>query len=382
MSFAVSFPGAHIDANACYASSVCFLFDPPFSHRRLDSDSRQHLPGVAVAIDRPFPRRSHARGHRHAKQPNLFLVGAVNGGVWKTDDFGRSWVPSVRRAADAVDRRDCGRAVESQDHLRQRAARACSAPTYRSATASIESADAGQTWTHLGLDDAQQIPDLAVDPRDPNRLYAAVMGHPFGPSAQRGIYRSTDGGVHWAQVLFKDENTGGSGIKMDPQNPNVLYASLWKRATGPWEDNNVFNGTRRRIVQIDRRRRRHWRALKQGLPEDLSQIDDCDCAEQARPSLRDRRDHAIRRVQFGGRTRRLSIRRRGENWRRITTDPRPALRIGGGDSADHQGRSIECRRALQRDDRDRSSRSTAVCMEFAARRARWRRLPEPVDQPR
>ena len=95
----------------------------------------------------------------------------------------------------------------------------------------------------MGLRDGKQIPALAVDPHDPKRLFAAVLGHPYGPNEERGIFRSTDGGETWQKVLYKDQNTGGSDVEIDPSNPDVIYASLWEVREGPWEDNNEFEGT-------------------------------------------------------------------------------------------------------------------------------------------
>ena len=82
-----------------------------------------------------------------------------------------------------------------------------------------KSADGGKTWTHLGLRDAQQIPMIAVDPRDPNRLFVAVLGHPYGPNPERGVYRSTNGGQTFEKVLYLDENTGAMDVILDPSNP-------------------------------------------------------------------------------------------------------------------------------------------------------------------
>ena len=81
-----------------------------------------------------------------------------------------------------------------------------------------KSIDAGKTWTHLGLRDGQQIPRIVVDPRNPNRLFVAVLGHPYGPNPERGIFRSIDGGKTFERALYKDENTGGSFVDLDPAN--------------------------------------------------------------------------------------------------------------------------------------------------------------------
>jgi hypothetical protein len=95
-----------------------------------------------------------------------------------------------------------------------------------------KSTDAGKTWTHLGLRDAQQIPKIAVDPADPNRLFVAALGHPYGPNKERGIFRSLDGGRTFQQVLFKDENTGGKDVDIDPANPQNVYATMWEQRQG------------------------------------------------------------------------------------------------------------------------------------------------------
>ena len=96
-----------------------------------------------------------------------------------------------------------------------------------------KSTDAGKTWKHLGLSDGQQIPALAIDPRNPDKLFAAVLGHPYGSNPERGIFRSIDGGATWEKVLFKDNDTGGSDVEIDPSNPDLVYASLWQSRLGP-----------------------------------------------------------------------------------------------------------------------------------------------------
>src|SRR5271167_4101506 len=175
-------------------------------------------------------------------QPNVFYVAQVNGGVWKTDDYGRTWNPIF----DAEPTQSIGAiAVAPSDPniIYVGSGEGLHRPDLSVGNGIYKSTDAGKTWTHLGLENAQQIPALAVDPHDPNRVFAAVLGHPYGPSAERGIFRSADGGVTWQKVLYKDENTGGSDIAMDPSNPNVLYAGLWEVRQGPWEDGNIFSGS-------------------------------------------------------------------------------------------------------------------------------------------
>src|SRR5437879_9698520 len=208
-------------------------------------------------------------------QPNVFYMGAVNGGVWKSDDFGRTWNPICDReptqsiGAIAVAPSDPNIIyVASGEGLHR--------PDLSVGNGIYKSTDAGKTWAHLGsaktgLRDGQQIPALAVDPRDPNRLFAAVLGHPYGPNEERGIYRSTDGGQTWQKLISKDENTGGSDVQIDPSNPDSIYASMWEAREGPWEDNNEVNGTKGGLFKSTDGGAT-WRPLINGLPRDLAQI--------------------------------------------------------------------------------------------------------------
>src|SRR5271170_5713182 len=174
--------------------------------------------------------------------PNMFYIGAVNGGVWKSDDYGRTWVaifdsqPTQSIGAIAV-------APSNPDIIYVASGEGLQRPDLSVGNGIYKSTDAGKTWTHLGLRDGEQIPALAIDPRDPNRVFAAVLGHPYGPNEERGLFRSTDGGQTWLKVIYKDVNTGASGVEIDPSNPDVLYAGLWESREGPWEDGNSYGGT-------------------------------------------------------------------------------------------------------------------------------------------
>jgi photosystem II stability/assembly factor-like uncharacterized protein len=227
-----------------------------------------------------------------ASQPNVFYVGAVDGGVWKSDDYGRTWHPTF----DEQPTQSIGAiavAPSNPEIVYVASGEGLQRPDLSVGDGIYKSADAGKTWTHLGLRAGQQIPALAVDPHDPNRLFAAVLGHPYGPNPERGIFRSTDGGASWEKVLFKDENTGGSDVEIDPSNPNAVYASLWQSRLGPWEDNNAFAGTGGGLFKSTDGGTT-WHKLSTGLPADLVQI-----KVAIAPSQPDRPTSVCRRAAYG-----------------------------------------------------------------------------------
>ena len=257
-------------------------------------------------------------------QPNVFYMAQVNGGVWKSDDYGRTWTPMFDHeptqsiGAIAVAPSDPNIIyVASGEGLHR--------PDLSVGNGIYKSGDAGKTWTHLGLRDGLQIPALAIDPRDPNRVFAAVLGHPYGPSEERGLFRSTDGGQTWQKVIYKDENTGASDVEIDPSNPDVIYASMWEAREGPWEDNNIVNGPGGGLFKSTDGGNT-WHPLTNGLPKDLAQIN------VAIAPSNPQRLYATIAIASGP----LAFYRSndaGESWSKITDDPRPSGRIGGGDLA-------------------------------------------------
>jgi photosystem II stability/assembly factor-like uncharacterized protein len=262
-------------------------------------------------------------------QPNLFYIGAVNGGVWKSDDYGRTWTPIF----DQEPSQSIGAiAVAPSDHniIYVASGEGLHRPDLSVGNGIYKSTDAGKTWTHLGLRDGQQIPALVVDPRDPNKVFAAVLGHPYGPNQERGIFRSIDGGNNWQKILYKDENTGGSDIQIDLSNPDVLYASLWEAREGPWEDNNQFQGTGGGLFKSTDAGNT-WHPLTNGLPKNITQIN-----VAIAPSQPSRLYTSVATTEHGeyGSGAGLGVYRSddsGETWQVAATDPRPAMRIGGGD---------------------------------------------------
>ena len=196
-------------------------------------------------------------------QPNVFYIGAVNGGVWKSTDYGTTWHPIFDEAptgsvgAIAVAPSDPNVIYVGSGEGLQR-------PDLSTGDGIYKSTDAGKSWTHLGLRDGQQIPQIVVDPRNADRLFVAVLGHPYGPNEERGLFRSMDGGRSFKKILYKDENTGAVDVGLDPSNANHIYAVLWEARQGPWE-NGVFTGPNSGLFESNDSGDT-WHQLTNGLP--------------------------------------------------------------------------------------------------------------------
>ena len=168
-------------------------------------------------------------------RPGVYYMGVNNGGVWKTNDFGRTWnpifddQPSGSIGTLAVAPSDPNTIYVGSGEGLQR-------PDLSTGDGIYRSNDAGKTWKHLGLRDGQQIGAILVDPKDAKRIFVAVLGHPYGPNVERGVYRSTDGGETFDKVLYKDPDTGAIALAFDPTDSNTIYVDMWAARQGPWED--------------------------------------------------------------------------------------------------------------------------------------------------
>ncbi|HXH61564.1 MAG TPA: hypothetical protein VNI20_09415 [Fimbriimonadaceae bacterium] len=198
-----------------------------------------------------------------AEQPNTFFIGVNNGGVWKTNDAGRTWKPIFDGAPTgsvgdvAVAPSDPGVIyVASGESLRR--------PDLSVGKGMFKSSDGGKTWSHIGLQDGQQIGPILIDPKNANRVFVAVVGHPYGPNEQRGIFRTLDGGKTWKKVLYKDPDTGGADLAFDPKDPNTVYAVMWESRQGPWE-NGQWEGPGSGLFKSTDGGDT-WRQLTKGLP--------------------------------------------------------------------------------------------------------------------
>ena len=211
----------------------------------------------------PFRGGRTKAGTGIPQQPNVFLIGVVNGGVFKTTDYGRTWnpifdgQPSGSIGAIAVAPSDPSIIYVGSGEGLQR-------PDLSTGDGIYKTTDGGKTWRHLGLRNGQQIPQIAVDPRDPSRLFVAVLGHPYGPNEERGLYRSTDGGQSFGKVLGNDENTGAIDVVMAPDDPRTLYAALWEARQAPWE-NGAWQGPGTGLFKSTDGGDT-WRPIMNGLP--------------------------------------------------------------------------------------------------------------------
>jgi photosystem II stability/assembly factor-like uncharacterized protein len=173
-------------------------------------------------------------------QPGVFYIGAVNGGVFRSNDYGRTWMPifdgqpTGSIGAIAV-------APSNPDVIYVGSGEGLHRPDLSTGDGIYKSVDGGRSFRHLGLRDAQQIPQIIVDPRDPNRLFVAVLGHPYGPSEERGIFRSLDGGETFQKIIYQGPDVGGIDVLFDPSNAQTVYAALWEARQAPWE-NGEFTG--------------------------------------------------------------------------------------------------------------------------------------------
>ena len=174
--------------------------------------------------------------------PERFYFGSVGGGVWRTDNAGRTWTPIFDRepvssiGAIAVAPSDPNTIYVGSGEADMRS-------DIIQGNGMYKSTDGGATWAHIGLADTQAIGRIAVDPSHPNVVYVAALGHPYGPSRERGLFKSVDGGKTWTKSLFIDANTGAIDVVLDPHDARILYASMWQTRRPPWSIYPPSNGS-------------------------------------------------------------------------------------------------------------------------------------------
>ena len=193
-------------------------------------------PGVDPALFSGLRWRSigPARGGRSIavggsiSRPNEYYFGATGGGVWKTTDAGITWRPVADRFLRTSSVGALAVAASNPDVVYVGMGEVQLRGNIIQGDGVYKTADGGRTWTHMGLEKTMAIGRVRVHPSNPDIVFVAALGNPYGPSAERGVFKSTDGGKSWTKVLFRDEKTGAVDLVIDPSNPNVLYAGLWE----------------------------------------------------------------------------------------------------------------------------------------------------------
>jgi photosystem II stability/assembly factor-like uncharacterized protein len=246
-------------------------------------------------------------------EPDVYYFGSVGGGVWKTDDAGRTWNPifdsqpvaSIGAIAVAPSNRDVIYVGSGEADMRS---------SISGGNGMYKSTDGGRTWARIGLEDSRQIGRILVDPHDANRVWVAALGHAYGPNGQRGVFRSNDGGQSWQRVLFKDENTGAIDLAFEPGNPQTIWAALWQTRRPPWSIYAPSNGPASGLYR-SKDGGDHWEQISgHGLPsEGLGRM-----GLGFTPSnplriylIVDAKEGGLYRSDDGG-----------ENWKRVSSDRR------------------------------------------------------------
>lgn len=247
-------------------------------------------------------------------QPNVFYIGVNNGGVWKTNDYGRTWKPIF----DDQPTGSIGDIVVSPSNpsvIYVGSGEGLQRPDLSVGDGIYKSTDGGKTWINTGLKEAQQIGGLAIDPKNENRVFAAALGHPYGPNTERGVYRTLDGGKTWERILYIDENTGAIQVTIDPNNANIIYADMWAGRQGPWE-NGAWNGSESGLFKSTDGGST-WKKLTNGLPttgQGLARIGFC-----IAPSNSNRLYATVEAGKYGGIYRSNDA---GETWALMNPDER------------------------------------------------------------
>jgi hypothetical protein len=188
-------------------------------------------------------------------QPMVYYLGATGGGVWKTENAGITWRPISDGFFHTGSVGAIVMAESNPNVVYVGMGEACLRANISHGDGVYKSVDAGKTWINVGLADTRQICKVRVDPRDPDLVYVAAVGHPYGPNEERGVFRSGNGGKTWGEILYVNDKTGAVDLSLDPHNSRVLYASTWQVLRTP-----CSNGTCAIRTRTELKAAPSWRA--------------------------------------------------------------------------------------------------------------------------
>ena len=214
-----------------YACGSVFCFVPALTPQPIDASLLKTMHWRSIG---PFRGGRVTAVAGVATQPLVYYMGATGGGVWKTEDAGITWTPISDRYFKTGSVGAIAVAGSDPNVVYVGMGEACLRANISHGDGVYKSTDAGKTWTHVGLADTQQIGRVRVHPSDPNLVYVAAVGHPYGPNAERGVFRSKDGGKSWQKILYVNDKTGAVDIDMDTRDPRVVYATTWQVLRTPW----------------------------------------------------------------------------------------------------------------------------------------------------
>lgn len=202
--------------------------------------------------------------------PKTYYMGTTGGGVWKTEDMGLSW----RNISDGFFKTGTIGAIavaESDSNVVYvgTGEHAVRGVMTHSGDGVYKSTDAGKTWKKIGLELSQHISRIVIDPKNPDIVYVAVQGALYSSSKQRGVFKSTDGGANWKNILYVDEKTGAAELSMDANNSRILYAAMWEHGRLPWK---IISGGPGSGLYKSSDSGETWEKMKEGLPEDLGKM--------------------------------------------------------------------------------------------------------------
>lgn len=201
-----------------------------------------------------------------AEEPHTFFFGGTGGGVWKTDDAGHHWFPIADEYLTAGNVGAIDVADSDPNVIYVGTGSACIRGNISVGRGLWKTTDGGDTWSFIGLPESGAVGSLVVHPDDPDLVYVAALGHPFGRNEERGVYRSRDGGASWENVLFLNDSTGAVSLAMNPHNPRIIYAGMWRAERKPWA---LISGSPEGGVYKTTDGGDTWAKLAGGLPEGL-----------------------------------------------------------------------------------------------------------------